>query len=321
VITASLILFAVGLGLSAFFSGSETGFYRVARVRLLLDGLEGDYVSRALLWLTNNPALFVATTLVGNNLANYLTSLAVVLAVRQFPLGEHLLTEIIPPVLLSPVVFVYGESLPKNLFFHAPNLLLRRGAVLFLFCTVLFSPISAILWVLGRFLEWLVGEPPLRVRPALARKELQQVLDEGHEAGILRPAQRGLARSLFASASRPISDFSTPLGRMPKVRLGSPKSELLSSAKRLGVAAVPVLDKAGKSLVGYVRVVELYLDDSATIDSVRTLPAIPSGESQIAAVILMETLGEDLARIVDDDGRTLGLLSARHLTKPLFRGT
>ena len=41
-----LLLLAVGMFLSAFFSGSETGFYRVTRVRLLLDGLGGDLVSR-----------------------------------------------------------------------------------------------------------------------------------------------------------------------------------------------------------------------------------------------------------------------------------
>ncbi|MEE3220565.1 MAG: CNNM domain-containing protein, partial [Planctomycetota bacterium] len=56
-------LFLSGLLLSAFFSGSETGFYRVPRIRLLIDSLAGDRVSRVLLWLTNYPSLFVATTL------------------------------------------------------------------------------------------------------------------------------------------------------------------------------------------------------------------------------------------------------------------
>ena len=37
-----LLLLFVGAFLSALFSGSETGFYRVTRVRLLLDGLGGD---------------------------------------------------------------------------------------------------------------------------------------------------------------------------------------------------------------------------------------------------------------------------------------
>ena len=74
----ALLLFVVSILLSSFFSGSETGFYRATRVRLTMDALAGSWVARGLIWLTNNPALFVATTLVGNNLANFLTSHAVV---------------------------------------------------------------------------------------------------------------------------------------------------------------------------------------------------------------------------------------------------
>ena len=74
------LLFLVGLFLSAFFSGTETGLYRVSRTRLVLDGLSGSRAARGIVWLLNHPAIFVATALVGNNLANYLTSLAVVMA-------------------------------------------------------------------------------------------------------------------------------------------------------------------------------------------------------------------------------------------------
>ncbi len=89
-----LLLFALGVFLSALFSGTETGFYRVTRMRLLLDGMDGDRTSTFLLRLTNHPALFVATTLIGNNVANYMTSLAIVLATqhlfRQSQLAELL---------------------------------------------------------------------------------------------------------------------------------------------------------------------------------------------------------------------------------------
>ena len=116
-----LLLFFMGLFLSAFFSGSETGFYRVTRLRLVLDASEGSRVARGLLTLTNNPGLFVATTLVGNNFANYLTSLAIVLMARSVAAGNSQWAELMAPLAMTPVVFVYGELLPKNLFFHAPN--------------------------------------------------------------------------------------------------------------------------------------------------------------------------------------------------------
>jgi len=78
----TLALLLLGIFLSGFFSGSETGFYRASRVRIVIASLDGDRMSKALVKLINNPALFVATTLIGNNVANYVTSLAIVLLAR-----------------------------------------------------------------------------------------------------------------------------------------------------------------------------------------------------------------------------------------------
>ena len=147
--TLAVLLLIVGLALSAFFSGSETGFYRVTRVRLVLDALSGDRIARFLLALTNHSAMFVATTLIGNNVANYLTSLAVVMLTQQVVTGDNSMVELAATVLFSPLVFVYGEPLPKNLYYNAPNRLLRLGGPVLLIFTFVFLPVSLILWGLG----------------------------------------------------------------------------------------------------------------------------------------------------------------------------
>lgn len=312
-------LFFLGLLLSAFFSGSETGFYRATRVRLVLDGLAGDPVARGLLWLTNNPALFVATTLIGNNLANYLTSFAIVLMAQQVTATPSVFVELVTPIVFSPIVFVYGELLPKNLFYYSPNLLLRRCGPVFLFFVVAFAPISAVLWGLGRLLQSLLGEAPLRVQLTLARKELQQVLAEGQDAGILQPAQRKLAQNLFAIASRSVQDLCTPVGRMAAIRLGANKKEVLRVARRHRAAVSPVVDASGRELLGYVRTVDLHLDASERVETYRRLPNIDASASHIAALIQMQTSKEELARVIDADGATIGLLYASELTDPLFR--
>src|SRR5690606_6890717 len=115
----ALLLGLLGLSFSMFFSGTETAFYRVTRVRLQLDAIEGDLIARSLWWLVNRPALFVGTTLVGNNLANYLVSLATVLGTQALSLGGPVV-EILTPIVLAPGLFVYGELLPKQLAFEAP---------------------------------------------------------------------------------------------------------------------------------------------------------------------------------------------------------
>lgn len=317
---ASLTLLISGLALSAFFSGSETGFYRATRVRLVIDALNGDWISSRLLWLANNPALFVATTLIGNNIANYMTSLGVVLLTRVVA-GDASAMEVAATVLFSPLVFVYGELLPKYLYYNAPNLLLRRGGPPFLFFAAIFAPISAALWVLGLAIQTLTGKKPLFVRLALARKELEEVLQEGHEAGVLRPAQRDLAQNLFAIAERPLISYCRPASAIATTRLGTAKNEVLQAARRQRVDVIPVRHEQGGGFEGYLRVVDLYLSDDDVVRTVRPLTKLNRTGSPIHALIELQSQKEELAEVVDDQGRTVGLLYANDLAKSFVCGT
>jgi CBS domain containing-hemolysin-like protein len=328
-IAFALGLAAVGIFLSAFFSGTEIGFYRATRVRMVLDALGGDRIVRGLVWLTNHPLLFIATVLVGNNLANYLTALAIVMATQTYGYAA----ELIAPLVLAPVLFVYGELLPKGLFLQAPNRLLRRVGPLFLVFLGLFLPISALLWGLNKLLARFVGESPEQIRLTLARRELQWVLEEGHEAGILHPAQRGLARGIFAVARQPVARFATPLGQLPQAHPDMTKDEVLRLARRHRISLVPVESSdPSVKLAGYYRVIDLGLslpaggDENAALNGreavgpLRRLLEITEDTSHVAALMRMQSAKEDLARVVNADGETLGIVTADRLREPLFHG-
>jgi CBS domain containing-hemolysin-like protein len=314
---AWIMLFFFGVLLSAFFSGSETGFYRLNRVRLVLDSRGGDPIARCLLYLTNNPSLFVATTLIGNNLANYVTSLAIVWIAQAVFAPRAQVAELLAPIVLSPVLFVYGELLPKNLFFHAPYSLVRRGGPLFLFCGIVFAPVSAFLWALGRLLRYLLGESPERVRLTLARKELSQVLEEGQEVGIVSPAQCLLAQHLFAVANRPVTAVCTPPARFASVTAGTRVAAVLQLARRRNTPLVLV--QQDRKPVSYVRVVDLMLQEQPTVVTGRPLMEVSHTDTHLAALMKMQTAHEMIARVANERHETLGLVTLRQLTERLLR--
>jgi len=318
VISVVLLLAGVGLCSSALCSGLETGFYRATRVRLVLDTLGGDLIARGLIWLTNRPMLFVATILVGNNLANYLTSFSIVLGTQIVcgP-GAHV-AELVAPLAWAPVLFVFGELLPKNLCLAAPNRFLRLGSPLFLVLLVLLLPASLLLWALNWLLSRFVAQPPEQVRLTLARRELQRLLAEGEEAGILHPAQQSLARSIFASSGRRAAQLATPLRNVPRAREGMSKEDVLRLASRYRMASIPV--EAAGELTGYVRVAELAMADTEMLGPLRPLIAIPHTANHVNAMVQMENAGQDLARVVNAQGQTVGILTARSLRAPLFHG-
>ncbi|MCA9199169.1 MAG: DUF21 domain-containing protein [Planctomycetales bacterium] len=316
----ALLLFVVSILLSSFFSGSETGFYRATRVRLTMDALAGSWVARGLIWLTNNPALFVATTLVGNNLANFLTSHAVVMMARQMLGTSNYVVELLGPIALTPFVFVYGELLPKQLFYAAPNRLLRWGGPFFLGFAVLFLPVSAILWMLGRALRYLSGEAPEQLQVSLARTELQRVLDEGQEVGVLRPAQRQLAQGMFLLAGKPLSTFCVPMARVVSVPLGSPKADVFRLAKRQANPFILVSERRGKRILGYVRILDLYLSESELVDEFNAIPEIVNTEPPLSALIHLRSQKQDLARVVDEAGKTTGIVTTATLSGRAWAG-
>jgi CBS domain containing-hemolysin-like protein len=318
----AVILAVLGLFLSAFFSGSETGFYRVTRVRLVLDAMAGDRISRVLLWLTNRPSVFVATTLIGNNLSNYITSLAIVLGVRYWIVGPAQVTaQMVAPLVLAPLLFIYGELLPKHLFFHAPNRLLHRAGWLLLIFSILFLPLSLALWGLSKLLEGISGQSPQRAQLTLARRELRSAIDEGGDEGVLRPSQRRVAQGLFTVANQPVSEFAVPIQRLAAAHEGMTRNEILSLAQRQRVATILVEDSDRKRrLQGYIRVVDLWLDNADPLSCVKPLMRINASEAHINALSKMHARGEDLAEVIDDQQRTLGILTIKNLSEPLFRG-
>jgi CBS domain containing-hemolysin-like protein len=305
-----------GLFLSAFFSGSETGFYRATRLRLMLDAMAGDRAARGLLFLTNHPALFVATALVGNTAANYLISLATVIGMGQvFPLVPKT-AEIIASIVLAPIVLVYGELLPKNLFLQAPNRLLRRGGGLFLFFVALLFPLAGLLWLLGRLLARVTRTSHEPIRLVLAQRELRRILAEGHEAGILHPAQQSLAHGILAVARKPVRQFLSPLGAM--VRVDMSKEAVLRLAERNHTAVIPVAADASARLVGYVRILDLRLHEGDDLAPIRPLPEVRDDSTHLAALMRLESTGDSLARVVNARGETVGIVTLERLREPLF---
>ena len=319
-----MIWLVLGLGISglllcAFFNGAETGFYRATRLRLLLDAMGGDPVARSLVFLTNHPALFVATTLVGTSTANYLISAATVIGVESFGPGNSHLGELLATLALAPVLLVLGELLPKKLFLQAPNRLLHRGGWPFLAFVVLFFPIAGPLWVLGRLIARMVGRSSEPARLVIAERELRRILAEGHEAGILHPAQQGLAQGIFAVARQPIRQFLAPLDQVACVRADMSKPEVLRLAEASHTAIFPVESADGtRRLVGCVRVIDLRLSDLEALVPLRPLPEVSESSTHLATLMQLESLGESMARVVDASGQTLGIVTLDRLREPLF---
>jgi len=305
--TTGLLIFFVGLLLSGFFSGTETGMYRVSRVRLLLDAFDGSWLSRGMLWLLNHPAIFVATALVGNNVANFFVSFGIVKFIAS-SIGGGASTELLGTVLTTPVVFVLGELFPKYLFYNAPYRLLHALRPIILFMTVLFSPISIVLGFLGNALRVLTGEAPFQTRLAMQRAELEQVLREGHEAGVIAAGQRSLAQNIFETGNEPAIRFGVPLDRMAIVKTPVDMTAAKSEARRKSNPIVLV--KKRNRIVGCLQFAKLEIQSDPSIEAVIECD---QDERHLRVLLKLYEAKSDVAVLLDADGAPCRIVTQQQL--------
>ena len=305
--------------LSAFCSGVETGLYRIPRMRLVLDAVDGSRVARGLLWLTNHPGLFVSTLLVGNNVANY-----------GFPVGvAWLLLEVLGyddprfnvavSILSTPLLFIFCELLPKSLFHQKPHYLLQRAGWPLFVLTIISLPLTWTLYFISRWLQHILGEEPLKIRPALARRELRQVLEEGEQAGLLEPAQRDLVQNMFAYGSEPISRYCMPLRGLKSVSLDSPSEETRLIGLKSKQTLIPVLHPKDKRLVGYFEVTSL--KNTSIQPKLRPLQTFNENTGQIAVLNKMVSENCSLCRIINNENQVVGVVLRDRLVFQMLQRT
>ncbi len=317
-IVAILVIVSAGL-LSAFCSGVETGLYRVPRVRLVLDAVDGSRVARGLLWLTNHPGLFVSTLLVGNTVANYAVPVGIAWFVFELFDYDDPRVNISVSILITPILFIFCELLPKSLFHQIPNRLLRKSGWPLFALTVLALPLTWTLYLLSRWLQRVLGEEPLKIRPALARRELRQVLEEGEQAGLLEAVQRDLVQNMFAYGSDPISRYCMPLRGLRTVQIDLPIEEAKQVLLKSNQQILPVLHSREKRLVGYYEATDLlYATDRPKL---RAITTFEENAGQIAVLNKMVSQETKLGRIVNSAGQLVGVVLIDRLIAQMIQRT
>ncbi len=316
----AVVLFVVACRLSAFFSGSETGFYRVNFLRLSIDAHTGDSVAARLMWFVQHPEFFVATTLVGNNIANYLTTLAIGLGAGAILDAEGAAVDVVTTLLFAPVIFLFGELMPKNLYFRSPTTLLRRSLRQFDLCYRLFIPMSVPLVWMTRLIERVSGMTRHRMDFVLGRHRLIQVLSKGHEHGLLTAEQGQLIHGLLHEATLTPADLMIPLEQVRGVEEGSDRDTILGYARTHGLIRVPVFAKgSARNWIGYLRVLDLQMSTQPVTSLIRPLIALPDTATRLEALLALRDAGSAIAVLRNAEGDGVGMLTERSLIRHFMR--
>jgi len=334
----ALLLGITSLVLGAAFSGTETAFYRVSRLRLKLDALGGDAVAKWFLWLANNPGFFIATLLVGNNVTTYGASVAMVLFIScVLPHVAGIYVELAATLILAPILFVWGEMFPKNLALNAPNKMLRFFSPVVAIACWLFLPLTAVLWGINKIIAIILRKSGDTITMSLGRRELSGILVEGKDTGILSDTQRRLAEGIFNCSDRLIKDYILSQPQLPTITTAMKPEHVLEIIRQSHWLMLPVYEPdaipENRDLpIGYVRVIDLEIavrhqleEQSRQLSQLlqtelplRSMGELSAHHSLLTGLILLQTTRSSFGCIVDKHRRCLGFVSADQLRDVLL---
>jgi CBS domain containing-hemolysin-like protein len=110
------------------------------------------------------------------------------------------------------------------------------------------------------------------------------------------------------------------LADWPSIASSATADQALRIARSRRAPLLVVHDPDTRQPSGYVRVVDIYLRGDNWLQAVRPLPDVPQGKSPIGVALEMQRHRDLLARVVDDAGRTVGILDVRRITESFALG-
>ena len=304
---------------SATYSGMETGTYTLNRVRLQVLADRGRRSAVALRKLLDKPSTLLATLLIGNNVANYCgtAGLAVLLEAAELSDWQAI---VLNTLLVTPLLFVFGETLPKDLMAaHSDRLIYPLSPVLrvsrWVFTLTGIVPVVRLfsygaMRLIGRGGDAAVFAP---------RRRVEMLVREGVGHGILSDEQSAIVDRVLRLNERQVRHEMIPWERVITVRLSDPPAKLWELADRTSRSRFPVLDHGGK-VVGVVSVIDALMHRRDTCPPIGTLMTKPDtlrpDRAVRPALRHLQRSGSSFALVMDHD-RPVGLVTVKDLVEPI----
>lgn len=316
-LTATLFAFALCLFLSAVFSGSETGFYGLSQVRLDADARAGRRSARLVQRLIADDRGLLITILIGNNLMLELVTTLGDDTLSQLGGVPPALREVVLTAILTPLIFVVAELLPKDLFRHRPHSLLGFAAPVVGVSRLLFLPLALPLRGLAVLLERALGLRGEAVSRALSREGVLDMIDEGARTGALAPHAQTLARNVLELRSIAVRTVMVPWDEVQSFATGWEVERQWDLLRSSPYTRIPVVDGA-VGVVGYVHQLDVLegAADDPPVSRQRPLAALDPELPVDAALARMRRGGLRMA-LVGPSTAPLGLVTLKDLVETI----
>ncbi len=324
-----LVIILIAIAFSAFFSGMEIAFISSNKLRIEIDRKHNDFPSRILSIFTHHPSRYIATMLVGNNIALVIYGLSFA-RLLDSPLRDQLHIEseaavlIIQTILSTLLILITAEFLPKTLFRINPNALLKVFSLPVLLFYLLLYPVTLLTILISNFtMRYLLRVPVENGSPEpvfgkvdlnhLVMESNQQETEDREELKDLKLFKNALELSTLK-----VRDCMIPRTEIVAQEIESPVEELMNAFNETGYSRILVYRESIDNVIGYVNSKDMFHTPEHIGNHLKSLPIVPETLPVNKMLRTFIRDGKSIALVLDEYGGTSGIITTEDIIEEIF---
>ncbi|MDT0686226.1 hemolysin family protein [Autumnicola psychrophila] len=329
-----VLIIVLSLVFSAFFSGMEIAYVSSNKIFIEIEKRQNDFLATVLKRLTKKPSKFIATMLVGNNIALvvygfFMGDLLMEWLVGMRPVENDILRYLIvdlslftQTVISTLVILLTAEFLPKVFFQIYANSMLKLFAVPAYFFYLLFSFISSfVIWVSDKVLKRFFKTEGDEVQLAFTKVELGNFISEQMET-VEENEEVDSEIQIFQNALE-FSEIKAREVMIPRTEIiavdqKENPGDLINKFTETGLSKILIYNETIDDIIGYVHSFELFKKPTS-IKSV-LLPVVFIPETMWVKDVLNVLIKKrkSIAVVIDEYGGTSGMMTVEDIVEELF---
>lgn len=322
-----ILVILIAILFSAFFSGMEIAFISANKLRIELDKKQGVFGSEIIKIFINNPGQFIATMLIGNNIALVIYGLVFtkLLGPLLTPvIGSDILILIINTVISTAIILFVAEFLPKTISIISSNFFLKAFSVPTLFFFWIFYPISKFtLAASNLFIRLFFKSRPgdtLHENAVFTKVDLDHLVNVSKQRNEeTEPDHHNfkIFQNALDFSNVKLRECMVPRTEIVAVESTSSLQELKEKFIETQHSRILVFQNSIDNIIGYFELKDIYRNPADIISGLRKLAIVP--ETMPANKLLKVFVEEkkNVALVVDEFGGTSGMVTIEDILEEI----
>ena len=322
------LLILITIILSAFFSGMEIAFVSANKLRLELDKQSDPFSSKLLKFLTHNGGQYIATMLVGNNIALVVYGIAFAAVLEPLLLNSiqsESVVLLLQTIISTFVILLFAEFLPKTLFRIFPNTLLNVFALPLAFFYVVFFPVTRFSMGITNFLLRNIfnTEPGNEDKNKVFRRiDLDEFIKENDRTNTehkeLVETEIKLFKNALDFSKIKLREVMIPRTEIEMMETGASINDLRQKFVETGYSRILIFSESIDNIIGYVHSSMLFKNPQTIDPFIKNVLIVP--ETMPANKLLSTFIQEhrSIAIVVDEFGGTAGMVTSEDILEEIF---